>query len=214
MIFHDAEFKVGDLVRFTRHDLLEARRASVRDEARRVLAENRSNRSNCWKGWNFIQEQFPELASAWVKSDECRNGGPCTDAILAALAKLAGESEADPMPEPPEGVTVEDDSVYYDSGEGAGWIVDLCAEEAPALRFAADLAEWKQRQHARTERDRLLEAVRVAEEAYNHAWQAHRNACEALTTARAHADDTLDLADAYKQALDKAREEARKRGAL
>lgn len=132
-------------------------------------------------------------------------------AALDAEEKRRVGSQVEPVP--PEGVTVHRADVECVSLTAVVPVagVEACtivAENVELTRYALARWDYEQRQHAASDRQRKLDAVRAAEDAYNRAWQAHRNACEALTTARAHADDTLEVADGYKVALAAARKEA------
>lgn len=170
----------------------------------------------------------PEKVATWWGTAEVfiyPIGGPETPA------------DADPMPTPPKGMTVER------NGAGCGWIVssavrratvlvnddgsmNVCGERSSIVtldqvRYAADLADWAAHQHTRTqqakqeaERQRLRDAVREAEDAFTSANDALVAANEAVDQA-ARARDPLRKAhlDAA-HALGFAREAARKGGAL
>lgn len=137
-------------------------------------------------------------------------------------ARARGEDPDDPMPTPPEGVTVMGgQDIYCVQMVGdyatAMWVrrgvIESCSSgtnhPTPAvLRYTADLAEWATRQQARTqeaarkaERARLLEAVRVAEEAWEKAKVEHAEASERMVRAEERAGDCrLALSAARKAA--------------
>lgn len=152
------------------------------------------------------------------------------DHYAAALTKEEQRraQEADPMPEPPDGVTVTWIEQYKHWSASLNRVECLRVQTYSAagrqytdvatvlsgqhwpprlVRYAADLAEWASRQHAKSERERLLGAVRVAEE-------AEREASRALDAGEAEVKALTARHSAAYEALLSARKAARKGGAL